>query len=243
VIFSADLPNGSQAQCGVDSTVFICYFMAIKLYNYIAIVLLLYVSSLFADGIGISDKLLNYVAERYSQSAKLRLIGWQNLIKSHNNKNEKEKLALVNSFINQIRFVDDITHWGKQDYWATPIELLATNGGDCEDFSIAKYFTLREMGVPDERMRITYVKSLKLNQAHMVLTYYPSPDSDPLVLDNLINDVKPASKRNDLLPIYSFNAQDLWLAKERGRGRLVGSSDRISMWLDLLGRIEKEKIQ
>ena len=217
--------------------------MAIKLYNYIAIGLLLYVSSLFADGIGISDKLLNYVAERYSQSAKLRLIGWQNLIKSHNNKNEKEKLALVNSFINQIRFVDDITHWGKQDYWATPIELLATNGGDCEDFSIAKYFTLREMGVPDERMRITYVKSLKLNQAHMVLTYYPSPDSDPLVLDNLINDVKPASKRNDLLPIYSFNAQDLWLAKERGRGRLVGSSDRISMWLDLLGRIEKEKIQ
>ena len=159
------------------------------------------------------------------------------------NKNEKEKLALVNSFINQTRFVDDITHWGKQDYWATPVELLATNGGDCEDFSIAKYFTLREMGVPDERMRITYVKSLKLNQAHMVLTYYPSPDSDPLVLDNLINDVKPASNRSDLLPIYSFNAQDLWLAKERGRGRLVGSSDRISMWLDLLGRIEKEKIQ
>ena len=216
--------------------------MAIKLYNSIAIVLLLYVSSLFADGIGISDKLLNYVAERYGQSAKLRLIGWQSLIKSHNNKNEKEKLTLVNSFINQTRFVDDITHWGKQDYWATPIELLATNGGDCEDFSIAKYFTLREMGVPDERMRITYVKSLKLNQAHMVLTYYPSPDSDPLVLDNLINDVKPASKRSDLLPIYSFNAQDLWLAKERGRGRLVGSSDRISMWLDLLGRIEKEKI-
>lgn len=217
--------------------------MAIKLYNSIAIVLLLYVSSLFADGIGISDKLLNYVAERYGQSAKLRLIGWQSLIKSHNNKNEKEKLALVNSFINQTRFVDDITHWGKQDYWATPIELLATNGGDCEDFSIAKYFTLREMGVPDDRMRITYVKSLKLNQAHMVLTYYPSPDSDPLVLDNLINDVKPASKRSDLLPIYSFNAQDLWLAKERGRGKLVGSSDRISMWLDLLGRIEKEKIQ
>ncbi len=81
------------------------------------------------------------------------------------------------------------------------MELLTTNGGDCEDFSIAKYLTLRAMGVPDDQLRIIYVKALELNQAHMVLAWYKTPGSDPLILDNLINDIKPASQRNDLEPV------------------------------------------
>ncbi|WP_197479414.1 transglutaminase-like cysteine peptidase, partial [Oleiphilus sp. HI0132] len=81
--------------------------------------------------------------------------------------------------------------------WATPLEFLATNAGDCEDFSIAKYFTLREMGIPDDMIKITYVKALELNQAHMVLAYYPTPDAEPLILDNLINEIKPAGQRTD----------------------------------------------
>ena len=207
------------------------------------IALLLCVSSVFAEITGLTERLLNHVAKTYGQEAKLRLIDWQGLIRSGMNRSDAEKLALVNSFFNRVVFVDDIIHWKKPDYWATPVEMLATNGGDCEDFSIAKYLTLREMGVPDERMLITYVKSVKLNQAHMVLTYYPAPEADPMVLDNLVNEIRPASERSDLLPVYSFNGVGLWLSKERGRGRKVGSSAQISLWRELEARIEKEKIR
>ena len=61
-----------------------------------------------------------------------------------------------------MRFIDDIIHWNKVDYWATPIEFLASHGGDCEDFAIAKYFTLIQLGIPEEQLTLTYVKALRL---------------------------------------------------------------------------------
>jgi predicted transglutaminase-like cysteine proteinase len=152
---------------------------------------------------------------------------------------EGGKLELVNDFMNRTRFLNDIDHWGKEDYWATPIEFLSTDGGDCEDFSIAKYFTLRALGVSDDKLRITYVKELVIyNQAHMVLAYFTTPDAEPLVLDNINKTIQPASTRTDLLPVYSFNGSGLWLAKEQtGRGQQVGGSDRIGHWRDLQSRM------
>jgi predicted transglutaminase-like cysteine proteinase len=147
---------------------------------------------------------------------------------------------MVNRFFNRIEFIPDDEHWQQADYWATPTELLASNGGDCEDFSIAKYMTLIALGIPEAQLRITYVKAVELNQAHMVLTWYERPDAEPLVLDNLINEIKPASQRPDLIPVYSFNGADLWLAKERGSGQLVGRSERISPWRELLSRMARD---
>ena len=96
--------------------------------------------------------------------------------------------------------------------------------------------------MPVERMRITYVKALTLNQAHMVLAYYEKPDAEPLLLDNIDEEVKPASQRKDLIPEYSFNGDNLWLSKELNRiGRLVGKSQRIGMWKKLLSRFQKER--
>ncbi|HCR47360.1 MAG TPA: sulfate adenylyltransferase, partial [Marinobacter hydrocarbonoclasticus] len=131
----------------------------------------------------------------------------------------------------------DIRHWGQEDYWATPVELLTTNGGDCEDFSIAKYLTLRAMGVPDDQLRIIYVKALELNQAHMVLAWYETPGSDPLILDNLINDIKPASQRNDLEPVYSFNGEGLWLNRTSGDNARIGDARKLEHWRDLNDRL------
>lgn len=190
--------------------------------------------------LGLTEKTLSSMEKKYGSAARKRLENWRDMMELNNNNAEKEKLEQVNRFFNQIVFVSDMEHWGVEDYWATPVEMLATNGGDCEDFSIAKYFTLVEMGVPVDRLKITYVKALSLNQAHMVLTYYPTPDSIPLVLDNLIPEIKSASDRRDLVPVYSFNGDGLWLAKELGLGRNVGKSDRISLWRSLTGRIEKE---
>ena len=185
----------------------------------------------------LSSRLLSYVQEKYGNEARTRLEQWEQLTRMARHAPIDRKLQLVNSFFNRIPFVSDLEHWGQEDYWATPVELLVTNGGDCEDYSIAKYVTLRAMGVPDDQLRITYVKALELNQAHMVLAWYETPDSEPLILDNLINEIRPASRRPDLEPVYSFNGEGLWLNRMDGQSRLVGDPTRLSRWMDLNERL------
>jgi predicted transglutaminase-like cysteine proteinase len=189
----------------------------------------------------ITDAQIAKLAENFGPVAKQRLIGWRDIVANPKYKTlpERQKLELVNDFMNQTPFISDAEHWGKEDYWATPVEFLSTNGGDCEDFAIAKYFTLRTLGVPEERLAITYVKEVvQYNQAHMVLAYFPTPDAEPMILDNINKTIQPASRRSDLVPVYSFNGSGLWLAKEQaGRGQSVGGSDRIGHWRDLRSRM------
>jgi len=185
-----------------------------------------------------STAMLAKVRAKYGGDGVSRILKWQTFIESTRSLTEKQKLKEVNDFFNQqIEFVDDADLWGVVDYWATPVEFLAQGAGDCEDYSIAKYFTLRELGVPDKKMRITYVKAIELNQAHMVLTYFDTPRSIPVVLDNLIPTIKQATKRRDLLPVYSFNGSGLWLAKARGTGKRVGGSSRLNKWGGLKNRM------
>ncbi len=166
---------------------------------------------------------------------------WQQLLENARNGAESEKLRKTNDFFNRrIGFDDDITVWGQADYWATPLETIGRGRADCEDFSIAKYFTLLNMGVPLAKLRLVYVKA-SLNgslQAHMVLAYYASPSSDPLVLDNLITDIRPASQRSDLFPIFSFNGAGLW----QGTGN-QSSKSNLSRWQYLLQRARAEGFQ
>ncbi|WP_238701821.1 transglutaminase-like cysteine peptidase [Mariprofundus erugo] len=193
---------------------------------------------------GFSPEYLKNIELRYGKAAMQRIADWQELIDDDRGSREWSIINDVNEFFNRIPYISDAQHWHREDYWATPVELLATNGGDCEDYSIAKYFTLLELGIPDERLRITYVKALRFNQAHMVLAYYEEPESDPLILDNLIDRIKPASSRTDLLPIYSFNGSNLWMSKERGQGRMTameGGSQRINLWRDLNVRMDQER--
>ena len=188
----------------------------------------------------ISDEFLQQIERDYGRRASKRFERWGELIQGNQQRSDLEKLKLVNKFFNSVRYSSDQDNWGEDDYWATPIEFLATNAGDCEDYSIAKYFTLRALGVADEKLRLTYVKAIRLNQAHMVLTYYADISSEPLVLDNLINAIKLASSRTDLEPVYSFNGDGLWLSKERGRGQLVGKADNLDQWALFLSRQRKE---
>ena len=171
---------------------------------------------------------------------------WQHLAEgSDSAATSLDKLRRVNEFFNRrIQFADDREVWGQSDYWATPMEILAKGKGDCEDFTIAKYFTLLNMGVTNEQLRLVYVKARiggpdsTLVQAHMVLAYYATPDADPLVLDNLITDIRPASRRPDLIPIFSFNNQGLW--QGAAGGQATGGIGRLSRWQDLLQRARQE---
>ncbi len=177
--------------------------------------------------------------QKYGILAARRLQAWQQLVNDSYDLPEKLKLIKVNNFFNEVNFVSDIKHWHKKDYWATPIEFLDTDGGDCEDFVIAKYFTLRALGVSEKKLYLTYVKAIRLNQAHMVLTYFKTPKSIPLVLDNLNDRILPATQRRDLIPVYSFNGEGLWLAKQRGKGQLVpGGERKLKQWHSLLKRMQ-----
>ena len=90
-----------------------------------------------------NDALFNKIKNQYDDDALERVQDWQQLLNTSYTLPIDEKLYQVNNFFNELEFVDDIDHWGKDDYWATPVEFLATEGGDCEDFVIAKYFSLK----------------------------------------------------------------------------------------------------
>lgn len=175
-----------------------------------------------------------------SPAARQRIADWQQLLIQQRQASESAQLAAVNRFFNQkIHYREDSDVWNTVDYWATPIESLRKGEGDCEDYALAKYFTLRHLGVSGEKLRITYVKALRLNKAHMVLTWYATPDAIPLVLDSLTETILPASQRQDLLPVYSFNDSGLWLPGSQQNKR-VGDSKRLSRWQDVLTKMREE---
>lgn len=181
---------------------------------------------------------IHQMEQKSQGDIKKRFRAWVNLITSLQNKPAEVQLEKVNSFFNQFHFETDEQSKGIEDYWKSPDEFIIDGGGDCEDYAIIKYFTLITLGVPTERLRITYVTSLKLQQAHMVLSYYSSPEAEPLILDSLESKIMKASKRTDLKPIYSFNGEGLWLAKQRGQSSYMGQPNGLGKWDELLKRMQ-----
>lgn len=169
-----------------------------------------------------------------------RLQHWQTLMREGHALDEIEQLARVNDFFNGARFLNDRDLWGTSDYWATPTEFLQYYAGDCEDFAIAKYFTLKAMGVAPDKLRITYVKVAGLPESHMVLAYYATPRAEPLILDNLDRRIRTAGERTDLRPVYSFNAETLWLARSRHEQEEMGHPGQLQRWREMLARLEPE---
>ena len=135
---------------------------------------------------------------------------------------EAEKVAGVNRFFNQLEYASDAVVWGKSDYWASRLEFLGAGRGDCEDFAVAKFLTMVQVGVPEEKVFLTYVKAIGYpDAAHLVVTYYKEPGTVPFVLDNYVKKIVPATDRSDLIPVYSFTADDLYLQKQQGLGKRI----------------------
>lgn len=166
---------------------------------------------------------------------------------------ETAKLVAINQFFNRrIGFATDAEVWGQIDYWASPLEMLGKGRGDCEDYVIGKYFSLLAAGVPVAKLRLVYVRATIGTPggiggpggevlAHMVLAYYATAGADPLILDNLIGEMRPASRRPDLEPVFSFNGEGLW----QGVG-LQADGDpvvRLSRWREVLAKARAEGFQ
>jgi predicted transglutaminase-like cysteine proteinase len=184
-----------------------------------------------------SERLLQLAARHGGQSAMLAQ-ALTEVIHQMSRQDDETRLQSVNQFFNRrLLFREDIESWGQIDYWASPLEFLEKGQGDCEDYAIGKYFSLIASGVAPTRLRLVYVKAIfggqaSVQQAHMVLAYYPSSGADPLILDNLIGDIRPAAKRPDLIPVFSFNSEGLWQGTQGpGAGDAVA---RLSRWREVL---------
>ncbi len=191
------------------------------------------------------ERMRSVMAQRFGQPGLASLQDWEAMVQPRAGETDSAKVRRVNDFFNRrTRFSDDTVIWNQGDYWATPLETLGRGAGDCEDYAIGKYFSLLLLGVPDEQMRLIYVQARMggrgstFTQAHMVLAYYPAPNAEPLILDNLVGDLQLASRRTDLLPVFSFNRQGLWQGVQGPRG--PGGAASLSRWQELLARVKAE---
>lgn len=211
------------------------------------VALLLALSAWFASAGLDPAALQRQMVARFGPARVVLLTDWLALIQVVKPLSEPVKLQRVNDFINRnIGFVDDFTVWQQEDYWATPLETIGQGRGDCEDFTIVKYVSLRMAGVADNKLRLIYVKAtLKTpagpqQQAHMVLAYYATPNAEPLVLDNLDAVIRPASSRPDLRPVFSFNSEGIYAGVSGNDKATAGGISRLSRWEDALRRIREE---
>ena len=179
---------------------------------------------------------------RYGELGAATVRVWETMVTNNADMPVATQLEQVNDFFNQnVRWVEDIEAWKTSDYWATPLETMGRGVGDCEDFSIAKYATLTLMGVPASSLRLVYVKARRngLNTAHMVLAWYATPGSTPLILDNMDYIIRPADERRDLNPVFSFNGEQLWLGAG-DRPTQYQPTARLSRWRQVVEKIRQE---
>ncbi len=181
----------------------------------------------------VSNTLIEKVASQYNRFAKNRFVALKKMMIRLKDADTKEKLDGINNFFNAISYGSDKDIYGVSDYWATPYEFLARDKGDCEDYVIAKFLALQDLGVPSSKMFLSYVRVKGYSEAHMVLSYYETPSSEPLILDNMRKKIFPASKRDDLVLVYNFNPE---LSK---KGEAQSAHKK---WAELIANFKKEKM-
>lgn len=179
----------------------------------------------------------NSVAIEYDGSAEKRFHTLKKLFQEAQGLNEKDQLVRVNDFFNQIPYSSDQKSWKETDYWATPSEFLSKGRGDCEDFAIAKFFALLELGIPKEKLFLTYAVIDNLTQRHMVLAYYEYDGAIPLILDNRTLSIDPESMNHDYIPLYRFNLNNFITYDKDGEHKSPLASKKMYKWEELTKRL------
>jgi len=213
-----------------------------KTLKLLIILSVLFVSIAYAHEPYVEAEITKKITKKYKMFATKRFLSLQKTLDSVRNGSDLEKLEAVNVFYNAVGYMSDTKLYGKKDYWATPWQFLGKDRGDCEDYVISKYFALLYLGVDPKKLFFTYVKSNRFKAAHMVLTYFKTPRSEPLILDNNNHKIFPASKRKDLTPIYNFNGESLYRANRRGTGEKVTNQKTHKKWDELKLNMNKKII-
>ena len=135
------------------------------------------------------------------------VMAWQAMLKGQVGRAPIDQLQAVNRFLNDWRYKADAENYGQRDYWATPLEFLRQSG-DCEDYAITKYVSLRQLGFAAERLRLVVVRDVLRDLAHAVLAVYL--DDQVVILDNLTRAVLPQEQVTQYVPYYSINETTRW---------------------------------
>jgi predicted transglutaminase-like cysteine proteinase len=187
----------------------------------------------------ITKEQLEKITKTYNARAGKRLSLWNKMMIKANGLDDLAQLKAVNDYFNRIKYLTDRKHWGIGDYWATAFEFIGSGAGDCEDFATAKYFSLKLLGVEDKKLQLSYVKlkthNKKYSSSHMVLSYFSTPDAEPILLDNVNLRLKLASERPDIIPIFSFNASSLLKSKHRGKQSKIAQYN-LDHWQELINK-------
>lgn len=136
------------------------------------------------------------------------LADWQEFLDGQKGRDPMRQLDAVNRYMNEHRYIIDPVNWGVDDYWATPLQFLDKDG-DCEDYAIAKFMSLRALGWPDEALRIVVVNDMNLRVQHAILVV--SYQEHAYVLDNQSPSVMAAERIRHYRPVYSVNEEAWWL--------------------------------
>ena len=163
-----------------------------------------------------------YNQQLESGKARAVLVNWQKEIASERGQDLVSLARGIDELVNRVPYIEDSQNWGRSDYWETPVEFFS-RGGDCEDFAIAKYMSLKALGVSEDRLRIAIVHDMIKNVPHAILIVYT--DKGPMVLDNQSQTTHFAEDVDRYKPIFSINAKSWWL-HTRGANVQVASSSR-----------------
>lgn len=136
-----------------------------------------------------------------------RTATWDIFKRGAEGKRGMELLRYVNTFWNRFPYKEDMANWGKADYWVWP-NLFLKKSGDCEDYAIIKYFTLKELGLPVDRLRIVVLRDTLRRLSHAVLAVYM--DDDIVILDNISNAILSQKRLRHYVPQFSFNEISRW---------------------------------
>jgi len=137
---------------------------------------------------------------------------WKGFLDEISHEDRGTQIRRVNERMNRARYTLDINNYGESDYWATPTQFFKTDG-DCEDYAISKYLSLRALGFDDDSLRLVILDDLNLRVAHaiLVVTY----NGTQYVLDNQIAQVVPATVIRHYRPIYSLNESSWWFYRPK----------------------------
>ena len=206
----------------------------------ILLVLFLFSNS-FAYEFKLNQKDKNLIEKSTQKSFILkRLAKYEEVKNKARNLDINKKLTQINLFINGSLAEFDNASMGIDDYWMTPKEFFIKGHGDCEDYVIAKYFTLLELGVKKENLYPAIVKVEGSASLHLVLLYVEDKNKSPLVLDNLSFKILPFSKRTDLTPKVAFNEIDSYtLTREKFLQKANVDWGKENKWEKLLNRVYK----
>lgn len=186
-----------------------------------------------------TEDMYSFVREQYGYMTEQRFRLWHDLIDRQGHETWKDDIESVNDFFNEVAWTSDTLHWGKKEYWQTPLETLVDFEGDCEDIALAKFTTLRIMGYSEDQLNLVYAQTR--GTAHMVLVFYHESSETPYVLDSLNKRLLTIDNRPDLKTVYEFNNDSIWLMDKHFHKLTQAYPEHIALLNELKGRLERNR--